>query len=408
MVEIVRRPARAAVFHDAHELPVFSEDSRFERVPMPVFVVTAASSIQQPNAEARAALRGATNAPAGLARVLMNAALDDAHGVCEFGHIRARRDGGSWIVCILPGGAAVPSGEKLGIVVAHMENLATEAQRAEAKVDGLLEQLKAMADGSSDQATRVEQTVVAVKGLAGEIRHISGNIERAREASAAAIRASEEGRQASRAAIESMHRLHESVEAASQTVRSLGQRAAQIGEIVGTITTIAQQTNFLALNAAIEAARAGEHGRGFAIVADEVRKLADSAKKAASQITGLTGEINGQIGIVTERMGRGVSEASTSRNTMTRSLASLEEIAKAIASANAVIEEMHEATDTQREGARTIVMAVDAVALIAEQASASADGLGESLKRLKLDINHLSSVANEAVGHAHAVAARPE
>lgn len=64
----------------------------------------------------------------------------------------------------------------------------------------------------------------------------------------------------------------------------MNERSKEIGQILGAIVAIAEQTNWLSLNAAIEAARAGEHGKGFAVVADEVRKLADESSRFTEQI----------------------------------------------------------------------------------------------------------------------------
>ena len=67
--------------------------------------------------------------------------------------------------------------------------------------------------------------------------------------------------------------------------------ADRIGEVVGLVGEIADQTHLLALNATIEAARAGDAGKGFSVVASEVKNLANQTAKATKEIGSQVGDI---------------------------------------------------------------------------------------------------------------------
>lgn len=82
---------------------------------------------------------------------------------------------------------------------------------------------------------------------------------------------------------------------ASQGVQTLSQKSSSIGEIIESISQIAQQTNLLALNAAIEAARAGEAGKGFAVVADEINALSAESSEATQKIDAILKDIIGTV-----------------------------------------------------------------------------------------------------------------
>jgi methyl-accepting chemotaxis protein len=111
-----------------------------------------------------------------------------------------------------------------------------------------------------------------------------------------------------------MNHVREQVEATAGNILTLAERAQAIGEIIGAVNDIAEQTNVLALNAAIEASRAGEAGRGFAVVAAEVKSLAEQAKKSTAQVRDILGEIQqatSKAVLSTEQGTKSVEEANS-------------------------------------------------------------------------------------------------
>lgn len=70
----------------------------------------------------------------------------------------------------------------------------------------------------------------------------------------------------------------------TERVMLLGEKIAQIDNIVKIITTIADQTKLIAFNASIEAAGAGEAGGRFSVVATEVRRLANTVVESVEEM----------------------------------------------------------------------------------------------------------------------------
>lgn len=183
-------------------------------------------------------------------------------------------------------------------VAASSQQLTASAQQSADAAGNVAQSIQQVASGSEKQVSAVNETSAIVEEISATMEEVAATAGEVSTLSGQTAKTAAEGKKSIDTAVSQMAAVSTGSRQAQAAAEELKASSAQIGEIVGLISTIAGQTNLLALNAAIEAARAGEQGRGFAVVAEEVRKLAEQSETAAHQIKGLVDKNHGSIGNV--------------------------------------------------------------------------------------------------------------
>lgn len=293
---------------------------------------------------------------------------------------------------------STPMADTLNEVVSNLQGTLRQFNEA---MGGLQRSTRQILDSARHQintATQQDAIVTQTTATVNEVRAtVSETAERAQgvaENAQASIEVSRSGQEAVADAIEGMHIIRRRVEDIADNILILSEHTQQIGEIIATVNSIADQSKMLALNASVEAARAGEEGKGFAVVALEVRNLAEQSREATAQVRDILHEIqratNAAV-MVTEEGTKGVDRGV---NLVDRAGRTIQELAHTIEHNATAAVQIAASTRQQAVGMDQLTEAMRNIKEATAEATSSTMQVERSVQQLQEIAERLSEALN--------------
>jgi methyl-accepting chemotaxis protein len=283
-------------------------------------------------------------------------------------------------------------------MVSNLRDLVSQTISISSTIASASTQLHETSEQIATGAEQVASQTVTVATASEEMSSTSSDIARncllAADTSKRSTESANCGASIVQETITGMVKIAEQVKNTAITVESLGARSEQIGQIVGTIEDIADQTNLLALNAAIEAARAGEQGRGFAVVADEVRALAERTTKATREIGEMIKTIQSETKSAVRAMEVGVNEVEKGTQLSQRSGDALQEILNEIEEVSMQINQIATASEEQTATTSEITANIHQVTEVIFQTAHGAEETASAAAQLSIQAAQLQKLVS--------------
>ena len=209
------------------------------------------------------------------------------------------------------------------------KTIADFSDKLDQSTAGISSTIAQQSASAQQQATSIAQVTATVAELEETSRQALTRAQSVTSSAQDSLEVSKAGADAIEESVGGMHEIQKQMEAIADRILNLSEQTQQIGEIIQSVSEIAEQSKLLALNAAIEAARAGEHGRGFAVVASEIRSLAEQSQQSTTQVRAILGQLqkapNGAV-IATEEGGKRVDDGVALVNAAGSNIHSLAEV----------------------------------------------------------------------------------
>ena len=256
----------------------------------------------------------------------------------------------------------------------------------------LFQQLECTGRTARNQEQEAAQAAQSMHAMASSMQLAAERTNLSREKSQQAQKEAEEGYDVVRRTIACIDKVDEQTAKVAESMASLDRQANDIGNVLGLIKDVADQTNLLALNAAIEAARAGEAGKGFAVVADEVRKLAEKTMHATDEVAGSIAGIQTGVRDSAKATNEAVSLARQATELADSSGARLNNIQTVIGEAVTDIESVSQVTTEQADACAQVLKQMENFAQQAQDATRTMEestDYASKLRRLSDDLRQM-------------------
>lgn len=277
-------------------------------------------------------------------------------------------------------------------VISGVKEAADTVALAGDELSASAEQMSRSSEGQAERAALVATSSEEMSQTVMEVARSANGISQSATQTAKTAR---DGEAIVGRAVTEVREIAATVNGSAELVQSLGERSQQIGEIVGVINEIADQTNLLALNAAIEAARAGEQGRGFAVVADEVRKLAERTAHATAEISTMIKAIQDEVAKAVGAMNDATDKVDSGVRLSAEAGSALHNIVKSVDDLQLMVQQIASAADEMSATSDQISKDIESIAQLSKESSANSDNTASASREMtRLSANLQSMVSN--------------